>query len=157
MDCRNIYSIVEKFYDGETSIEEEKFLKDFIKQGSDIPGEFEVLKNYFSFTDTEKKAEQLISFEDIHLERRRIIWNPRKVVGIISVAAMLVVLLSIPLKYKHQKAIKRINEITYAERKHVYNQTKEALLLISNNLNKGNNEIKRLAIFDEIKKQYIKN
>jgi hypothetical protein len=156
MDFRKIDNIIDRFYNGQSSLAEERILKEYILQNENLSREFEVLRNYFRFTEIESeiefpKQESIFKSRDI---RSQVLSN----ILIYGAAACLVVaLFSVRFKQDSPKAIDRLNEITYYQKKQIYNQAKEALMLISVNLNKGNDGIKRLAIFDQVQKQIIKN
>lgn len=156
MDLKNIDKIIKKFYEGKTNLEEEKILKSFLLQNNNLPDYYNTLKTFFRFTELESNIKSPGSKAIVpkkQFKKQAI----AKIYGSIAVAVTIALLVTTFNNYSKPLAIDEINTITYNQRKQVYNQTKEALLLISENLNKGKNEIKRLAIIDEVSKHIIKN
>ena len=158
MDLKNANVIINKFFSGETSQEEELSLKIYINSTENLPEKYNALKHYFRFTELESEIEMpnttAIDSNNNIQHKKRI-----KILGSLAVAVTIMIFISIFSTYTKREnlATEKINEITYYEKKQIYNQAKEALLLISVNLNKGTNEIKRLKIIDNISKQIIKN
>ena len=63
MKVQDIKLLIEKFYNGETSIHEEQLLKDYFDQ-KDIPEQFSDTKEYFNFLQKEASLELDDDFDD---------------------------------------------------------------------------------------------
>lgn len=58
MDYKYINQLLERYWRGETSLEEEEILRAFFSQ-QDVPEEFAAYKSYFSYLQQEKQVDQL--------------------------------------------------------------------------------------------------
>lgn len=58
MDYKYINQLLERYWRGETSLEEEEILRAFFSQ-HDVPAEFSAYKDFFSYLQQEKQADQL--------------------------------------------------------------------------------------------------
>lgn len=58
MDYKYINQLLERYWRGETSLEEEEILRAFFSQ-QDVPQEFAAYKSYFSYLQQEKQTDQL--------------------------------------------------------------------------------------------------
>ena len=132
MESARIEKLLEKYYEAETSLKEEKELKDYFAQ-AEIPvhlAEHRGMFNYFndSSLETSKRSIKLSS-KTIALR-----W--------LSVAAMLVFFVSIFGLYQQNEAEKEQARLAYQE-------TQKALEMISKSLNKGTGAIAQLDNFNK--------
>jgi hypothetical protein len=63
MKLHEIEQLIEKFYNGETSLEEEKILKDYMNNDT-VPEQFIAVKEHFSFLTNEKELELDDAFDE---------------------------------------------------------------------------------------------
>jgi hypothetical protein len=63
MKLHEIEQLIEKFYNGETSLAEEEILKDYLNQDT-VPAQFMAVKEHFSFLKNEKKPELDDTFDE---------------------------------------------------------------------------------------------
>ncbi|NQX90948.1 MAG: hypothetical protein HRT74_02210 [Flavobacteriales bacterium] len=147
MDYRreHLNRLAEKFWNGETSIEEEAELKQILSYSEDA-NEWDDLKAYFEMVDQD--AEELQLGEDfdqkvlagLTTKKPKVISIRKSLYRIAAAAAVLIIAVSVGL-WSNQ-ADPNENDLantqpTEQEIQEAYEQTQEALFLISSKMNKG--------------------
>jgi len=137
MELVNIEKLLEKYLNAETTIAEEKELKNYFLNGDVAPHleEYSALFEYFSISKNEQYTKPI----QLNSQKRNWKW--------LSVAASIVLLISVYTGYdniQHRKAEK------------VYEQTMAHLQLLSKNLNKGNEAIAQLQHFEDTTNKIFK-
>lgn len=137
MELANIEKLLEKYLNAETSVSEEKELKNYFSSGNVAPHlqEYEALFGYFNQSKNERFT------KTIQLKSRKLNWKW------LSVAASVVLLVSVYTGYKQ-------NQRREAEK--IINETQIALGMLSENLNKGTVAITHLQQFEETKNKIFK-
>lgn len=137
MELANIEKLLEKYENAETSIAEEKTLKNYFSSNNVAPNllEYQSLFGYFSTS----KNEQFTKTIQLNSQKKSWKW--------LSVAASIVLLVSVYTGYEN-------NQQKKAER--VYAETIDALELLSTNLNKGNVAIAQLQRFEDTTNKIFK-
>ena len=137
MELANIEKLLEKYLSAETTIAEEKELKNYFSQENVAPHleEYETLFGYFSTSKNERFT------KTIQLKTKRVNWKW------LSVAASIVLLVSVYTGY--QKNQERKAEKVMAD-------TQMALGMLSANLNKGTVAISHLQQFETTKNKVFK-
>ncbi len=146
MDVIKIRTLLEKYYSGDTSIDEENTLRNYF-EGEDIDSEFITDKDIFLYNIHEKKAEEYIP--DLTDE----IWNNiqkndsgetsnqnRLVYFYLRIAAGIIILFGVYFLIQNQifnKGYKIKYSDTYNNPEQAYKQARETLLYVSVMLNKG--------------------
>ena len=132
MESVKIEKLLEKYYEAETSLEEEKMLKDYFSK-DEVPAHLSEYKELFSYFN-ESSLET--STRSIELSKRTIAlrW--------LSVAAMVVFFVSVYGLYVQNEAEKEEARLAYVE-------TQKALELISKSLNKGTVAVAQLDNFNK--------
>jgi len=132
MESAKIEKLLEKYYEAETSLQEEKILKEYFS-GSEIPAHLQEHKDMFNYFDNSLLE---TSNRSIKLTKRTIAlrW--------LSIAAMLVFFISVYSLYQQNEAEKQEARLAYME-------TQKALDLISSSLNKGTGAIAQLDNFNK--------
>ncbi len=132
MESAKIEKLLEKYYEAETTLQEEKQLKDYFSR-SNVPAHLDEHKDMFNyFNDSSLET----SNRSIKLSQRTIAlrW--------LSVAAMLVFFVSVFSLYQQNEAEKEEARLAYQE-------TQRALDMISKSLNKGTGAIAQLDNFNK--------
>ena len=137
MELANIEKLLEKYLNAETTIAEEKELKNYFSKGNVAPHleEYETLFGYFSTSKNERFT------KTIQLKSRKLNWKW------LSVAASIVLLVSVYTGY--QKNQERKAEKVMAD-------TQMALGMLSANLNKGTAAVAHLQQFETTKDKVFK-
>jgi len=142
-----IKQLLGKYYDGNTSKEEEQFLKDYFRYSS-VPAELDTDKELFLYTASENNAVPLNSqFEqklsnwideqgENEKKTRRLFWSYR-IAGIAATFAIIVVCYLTLFQSKTNVPIALKDKDTYDNPQLAYAEAKRALLYISQQLNKG--------------------
>ncbi len=132
MELQPIEELLKKYDRGETSIAEEAKIAAFFAQ-SDVPEHLLHYKMLFSYFSKEKHQDYR---PDLKLNKRSYSFRN------LSIAASVVILLGFVLIYNSDSTEHYSEDEIF-----VYNQTKTALELLSNNLNKGTTQLKNLEVF----------
>jgi len=137
MELANIEKLLEKYENAETTIAEEKALKNYFSKGNVAPHlqEYEIVFGYFSTSKNERFT------QTIQLKSRKLNWKW------LSVAASVVLLVSVYTGYQN-------NQERKAEK--VYEDTRMALGMLSANLNKGTIAVSHLQQFETTKNKIFK-
>lgn len=127
MELNKIESILEKYFQGETSISEEIELKEYFSS-SEVALHLEKYKPIFCYF-SKASEEKFIQTEPFKIKKRNYRW--------LSIAASVVVLLGIStFTYWHQP--EETNDLgTYESPEAAFEATQKALSLLSKNVNVG--------------------
>jgi len=137
MELANVEKLLKKYLDAETTISEEKELRAYFLSDNVAPHleEYQALFRYFSISKKEKLT------KPIQLKAKKTNWKW------LSVAASIILLVSVYTGYQN-------NQQKKAEK--IYNETRIALGMLSDNLNKGNSAIAQLQYFEDAKNKVFK-
>ncbi len=153
MDLELIEALLLKYDEGETTLEEERTLRDYFVN-SDVPSHLAAEQARFLFMAEASTEVSSLKLEDITGSTNsgsKTIALPfgrsyfRVVMGVAATVSIIVVSLVV-LRQSHQDAVG--SKKTESEQL-AYQQTKQALWLISTKLNRGNQHIVRLAKLNE--------
>ena len=152
MNLHEIEKLLEKYFEGDTSLKEEQQLRDFFATGN-VPVRWKNLEGYFSFVSQEKdqqiegadfddkvmsavKENKLAPLVDLH--RPWIYW-------ISGVAAGILILFAIFVKF--DPFSKRIGD-TYKDPQIAYTEAKKILLYVSAKFNKGTSNLEPVTVLE---------
>tara|TARA_R110001583_G_scaffold44428_2_gene140883 strand:+ start:5877 stop:6302 length:426 start_codon:yes stop_codon:yes gene_type:complete len=137
MELANIEKLLEKYLDAETTIAEEKALKNYFLSDEVAPHlqEYQSLFGYFSTSKNERFT------KTIQLKTQKTNWKW------LSVAASVVLLVSVYTGYQKNQQMK-------AEK--LYQETQMAFGMLAANLNKGNMAIAQLQYFEDTTNKIFK-
>jgi len=137
MELANIEKLLKKYLNAETTLAEEKVLKNYFQSNNVAPHlqEYQALFGYFSTSKKERYT------KTIQLKSKKLNWKW------LSIAASIVLLVSVYTGYQK-------NQQTKAEK--VFNETQLALGMLSQNLNKGTVAIHQLQQFETTKNKIFK-
>ena len=144
MELHKIEILLEKYFDGETNIADEKELTNYFSS-PDVAQHLQQYKTLFKYFDQAKKQEFL---QEIPLQtnKRNVAW--------LSIAASVTLLLGVGAYiYNSNREVKSNLDLgTYKSPEIAFQETQKALQLISQNVNTG---IKSVSYIDEY--EYSKN
>lgn len=144
MDCKNIKALLDKYWEGETSLEEEQVLRRYFNE-EQVAKDLEAFRPLFLYLKQEKQQSSTQSFEQlVQPTNVRFLWLKTA----IAAASIVLVLLLGGLVYQennrpaHKLAAENsaLAKDTYKDPEQAYQEAKAALLLISKGLNKGINK-----------------
>ena len=133
MVLNSIEKLLEKYDNGETTLKEEKQLQDYFNQDEIAPHleSYRVMFQYFNKTKQEHFT------KDVPLKSKTY-----SLYKWISVAAVAVLMLTVFTQFDNKKSLNDLN----SEELLAYNQTMEALNLVSSKFNKGATSLNALNI-----------
>lgn len=148
MNSKDIKKLIDAFYEGETSVEEEKIIFDYFLNESIEEDMKEEQAFFLSLSQSvkpirvpeslESKLSSLIDdLNDKEKKKKSKIHNIW--IGIASTAACVIIILSIGLQLNQNKNEQMAIEAkdTFNDPNEAYKEVEKALLLVSNNMNKG--------------------
>jgi hypothetical protein len=148
MNIRPINQLIDKYFDGNTSIAEERQLRNFFLK-EDVPGNLLPLKDYFVYLNTEKNTDKLDDnfdakiLDEISNGKRKELSTYRKLYVYIASGVAACVLIVIGLFNFIGPGINQ-NDIETA-----YAQTQKALIFVSSKLNQGMDKTKNMGKLNE--------
>jgi len=151
MELDKIENILEKYFQGETSIAEEKELKEYFSS-SNVAQHLEQYKpmfGYFSQVKEQKSTQEI----PLQTKKRNVAW--------LSIAASAVLLLGIgTFFYVSQKPVDPVvaqSELgTYDNPEEALAATQKALALLSNNVNVGIESVQYVKEYEQSKNKIFK-
>lgn len=153
MDIQKVEQLIEKYYKGETSVNEENQLVEYFNTTSDIPehllNEKEVFSMYAMAADEEVPIEGFMdNLEKVIDDRVKVrrIGVRNKVYWITSVAASIAILVSSYFMFINTRS-SSMYEITDPQL--AYEETQKALLYVSQKLNKGTAPLSNLTLINK--------
>ncbi|QVY66395.1 hypothetical protein [Polaribacter sp. Q13] len=140
MELANIEKLVEKYENAETSLQEETTLRNYFTGGSVAPHlqEYEYMFNYFA-TSKDETYTKTIKLEPKKSKKRNLKW--------LSVAASIVLLFSVFIGK---------NEYDRYQAKKQFDQISKGLMLLSENLKKGEQAVATLYTYEDTVKKILK-
>ena len=159
MELTTIRELVEKYWEGETSLEEEAQLKRYFQEEAvpaDLKKEATLFRYYQSNTrfrtlDNQFDEQLTQRIEQKQAKQRWLTFRPA-----LQIAAAVVFVIFATLLFRAEwnnptteHSIVAAVEDTYEDPQLAYEQTKEALLLVSSLMNEGTQHIQELETFSE--------
>jgi len=154
MEFNKIENLLEKYFQGETSIAEEKELKDYFSSPN-VAQHLEQYKPMFGYFSQVKEQK---STQDIPLPKSR---DNKRNVAWLSIAASVVVLLGIGTYfYMSEKnaapAVAQSELGTYDDPEEALAATQKALALLSSNVNVGIGSVQYIKEYEQSKNKIFK-
>ena len=154
MDYNKIRELLKKYWEGETSVEEERLLKDLLSQNNQLPKDLESEKKLFDYFKQERSVPALD--EDL-TERLKKQWKDETPIKKLfagkqwmKYAAVLIPLIVLGYFLVSTNSNKQTD--TFDDPEKAIAETEKALLLLSRNMNDGMSQMQTFRLFDEIKK-----
>lgn len=145
MELNKIETLLEKYFQGETSIAEENELKNYFSS-QDVAqhlAQYKPIFGYFSLAKEQKFEQEL----PLKTKKRNVTW--------LSIAASVVILLGIGTYtyYNYDNAKDSQNLGTYDDPQKAFAATQKALALLSNNVNVGIESVQYVQEYETTKEQ----
>ena len=168
MELTRIKELVEKYYECETSLEEERELKAYFTSG-DVADELKEYIPLFRYYEEEKKTGNLDGLFDeqvlAQIEKSGTAPKQGRVVrlfgDIAKVAAVGLILVTagyfVREELKKDEVVQPYLADTFEDPEKAFEETKKALQLISKNFNKGRKQAKKLGVLHEAQQQVTDN
>ncbi|MEA1886645.1 MAG: hypothetical protein U9N72_05500 [Bacteroidota bacterium] len=154
MNWSVLRKLLEKYYDGMSSKDDEKKMLELLSQ-DDLPSEFYedrmMITGLFESEDIPEPSPDLnyriMTAINESEKSHRIISGKKHLYSIASVAATILLIISLLLILENKNRIKD----TYSDPQLAYNETVEVLYRVSENLNKGRTQMEDLSLINETK------
>lgn len=158
MDFKNMEELLKKYWDCETTLEEEKQLRDYFG-GNNIPDQWKDTAALFRyFEETKKKSLNDLAFEGqvmhkIHTPKQSKV--QRLVYNTMRIAAGLVVVLAATwfIRTEVRKTTPQAVVDTYDDPKLAFEETKKALLMISKSFGTAEEQARKINLFNEAQEE----
>jgi hypothetical protein len=159
MNTSEIEVLLEKFYDGNTSLQEEKILREFF-MAQDVPEHLRIHQPLFAFYETEGKNEvagnefdhKLFSEFDGKQDKPLIVpFNPvrRGFMYVSAIAASLLILSGLLFLFQGDLFRQTLSQKSSLETEIAYADASRALLMVSGNLNHGLKQAENLQLVEK--------
>lgn len=153
MNSQEINRLLEKYYNGETSLAEERQLREYFST-REVPAELEAEQAQFAWlaeesgrepapNDIDRRVIREISGGDSFLGR--ILERRQWFYATAGLAATALILIAIFIRF--DPFPKKIQD-TYSDPEVAYNEAKKVLLFVSGQLNKGTEKLQPIAAYD---------
>lgn len=161
MDFKNREQLLEKYWNCETSLEEEQQLRDFFK-GNAIPEALNKTAPLFRFFEEERKKSLGDSFDQRvtkELKKRQgsKIINMVSWIQIVRIAAGLLVVVAATYFIREEVRKAYPPEVavtdTYSDPQLAFEETKKALMMISKGFGKAKSEAGKIKMFNEAERK----
>jgi len=154
MNWSVLKKLLEKYYDGSSSADEEKKMLELLKH-ENLPSEFSedrmMITGLFGNEEIPEPSpdldERIMTSIDESERNRKIISGKRRLYSIISVAAAILIIISFWFILEDNSRVKD----TYSDPQLAYNETIEVLYNVSSNLNKGRDQMEELSMISQTK------
>jgi hypothetical protein len=155
MDSKHFEILLEKYWKCETSLEEEKELRDYF-QGRDIPQNMNDTAELFRYFEAQQKQLVIEPAFDEEVKRKITSHRPQgKVVKMMynyaRIAAGLIVVVAATYFVRQEVRKSYPPEVadTYSDPKLAFEETKKALMMISKGFGKAQREANKIKMFNE--------
>src|SRR5579859_7007753 len=155
MDSKRIEQLLEKYWNAETSLEEEQELRRFFN-GEDVPGNLKETAALFRYFESEKSRSLGENFDAAVTKQIRQRQGGKMIsmtnwFQVARVAAGVAVVVAAVYLIGHEVRKSSPNEITDTESdpKLAFEETKKALLMISKNFHKAQSEASKINLLNE--------
>lgn len=158
MDSKNIEQLLEKYWNCETSLEEELQLRDYFL-GEDVPAQWKETAELFRYFDKEKATRMVGGSEDSMFvtsngskqrgKTAQLIYN----YGRIAAGLLVVVTATVLVRQEIRKSYPPEVADTYSDPKLAFEETKKALMMISGGFGKARKETTKINLFNEAEKK----
>ena len=151
MDLDKINGLLQKYGNAETSLEEEQQLRTFFAR-EPVPESLKETASLFRYFEKQKEVGLDDPTFDKNLRQR--IKPKGKMISMVQVARiaaglLVVVAATFFIREEVRKAFPDEPEDTYSDPKVAFEETKKALMMISNSFNKAQKEASKINVFNE--------
>jgi hypothetical protein len=148
MELKLVEQLLDKYFEGTTTIGEEKQIKAYFSSNDVAPhlAKYQALFGYFE-SQKETQFEQKLTLQ------------PRKQFSVkwIGIAASFVVLFGLSTFYFYPTKSKNVELGTFENPEEAYVETQKALFMVAEQVNLGMNSVSHLKEYEKTKKSIFKN
>lgn len=154
MDSDKINSLLDKYWACETTLDEEKELREYFEQG-EFPEQLRETSHLFRyFSETRSNAISDVSFDRQVIDRisagkqgkvRRLFFNTMRIAAGVAVLVVATFLVRNEIRNNNPEDVAD----TYSDPKIAFEETKKALMMISKSFGTAEEEAKKINLFNE--------
>ena len=154
MDSKQVNSLLEKYWNCETSLEEEQVLRKHFN-GQDIPDSLSDTAALFQYFEAEKTQVLDHSFDNVVINelherpKGKVIALPLIKIARIAAGVLVVIAAAYFIREEIRKSYPPEIAETYSDPKLALEETKKALMMISNSFNKAQKGAEQIKIFNK--------
>lgn len=157
MDSKRLEILLNRYWSCVSTLEEEKELRDYFSN-HEVGEEMLEIATLFQYYQSEKKIEKLDgSFDSSITEKIKEIKDSRKpklrklIYNYLKVAASVLIVITASYFYRQSLDPEKRPELlgTFEDPKEAYEETKKALMLIAQQMNKGRKQAGKLKMFTD--------
>ena len=167
MDSERLKMLLKKYWNCETSLQEEREIKGYFAT-EDSPASLTEIAALFRYYDLENKKElsgssfdkeilELLQNESAGIKKTKQITMQPWLISLGKIAAALIIVLSVVFIVQQRTSNKNsmdnmaiaFEKDTFDDPEQAYKETMEALMLISKHLNEGKKQTMKIAVFSE--------
>jgi hypothetical protein len=164
MNTSEIEVLLEKFYEGNSSLQEEKILRDFFRK-QDVPAHLKPHQPLFAFYGAEQqrtisdpgfdqKLKFLILEESGEAPVVQMHPNRRRLVFATSIAASFLLVVGLFFTLRHDVNNRSLQQTDKQDAALAYANASEALMMVSGNLNNGLKQMEKLQVVEKAFKDF---
>ena len=150
MEYKELESLLDKYFEGETTLVEEQQIVKFFEKNTELPEKYNQIKAMFEFFKAEKESKADFDIESTTNKKTTKIRT--LYYQLIAVAAIILIVISIFTNTdnsEEKKVYAYINGKPIMNEQVAEMEAKRALLLISSNFNQGTENLKHLSSFSK--------
>ena len=161
MDSKKIDELLNKYWNCETSLDEELQLREYFR-GKDFPEQWKETATLFQYFDEHKKKTLADgSFDDQVLQRvktpkqgkvTRLLYNTMRIAAGVAVLVVATWIVRVEIR----KSDPQETADTYDDPKIAFEETKKALMMISKSFGSAEEKAKKITLFNEAQDQLQK-
>lgn len=162
MDSKEIKALIEQYFKGQTGEYEEEKIRDFFQKSSDVPEDLKEVSVLFNYFQKKGKQTTTLSPEDtIHRNHTNFASKRKKIYIFSALAATILLFLGLFLFHPKDndpgKIYAYINGNPITDKELALDKTRKAISTVSENFNKGTDNLEYLAKFHNAKQLLTKN
>ncbi len=152
MERNKLKQYLQKYEAGETSLAEEKELKEYFRWADSVPQEFAYARDLFAYFEEARTIEQ---------PQKKVVRFPvKRWVMTVGIAASLLIAGALGwYQYNHtdQEVLAYVDGKPVTDKEQAIAETQEALFLISSKFDQGTRDLNKLKKFESVQKEIRKN
>jgi len=160
MDLNQLEKLLHKYLEGKTSEAEEATLRQELA-GTNVAAELKPMSELFAFYGAESASKSLgEDFDRQVLAKLEKSQNPAKI-GLLwkmsGIAATLLLAVSLTYMAFNQETTPVLSEDTYTDPREAFEETKKALMMLSDRFGEGTKHVEKLETFSEVQEEIVVN
>jgi len=154
MEYDKLRELLNKYFEGDTALEEEAILRNYFSEEEALHPDFIFAREFFLHWTESRQVE----YKDSHHDKKNIAIKKRNRLGWLAIAASVCLLVIAVLFWpvQQQTVYAYINGQPITDKEVALAEMEKALEQVSQGLNRGTSELKRISKFEEIEGRIFK-